>query len=160
MIVDHRVAATRVAVTEIAACNTLRGEFPITCSRFTVYWCNSPSIPCCFTGALPAPHERRIQVCFCNANADGSIERSLFYAMGTRYMALINCFYLLGHMCGFAVELASQWKQQISPDSAYDPLAVFLSPLRRSLNASMVTLYLAIKFENQPGGALQESRPP
>jgi hypothetical protein len=133
------------------------------CSRFIVYWCTAPDVPCCFSGVVPPAPERRLQVCFCDANYDGSISRSLFYAFDCRYLTLLNCFYLLGHMSGFAVDLSTEWKALHDNECDHGhggdtsaSIEQFMEPLRQQLNACMGVVYHTVLTIQQ----LRDQRPP
>lgn len=89
------------------ACGRIDSELAIealrhasACAHFVVLQCCAVDIPCCFTGSMSSLH----QVCFCYMMPNGTIHRTLFFAMDERCVLLVYCFYLIGHVAQYTLE--------------------------------------------------------
>jgi hypothetical protein len=106
------------------------------CSRFIVYWCCAEDAQCCFSGVTSTYDNPLIQVCYCHVTACGKIERSLYYVMSYQFIVLINCFYQLSHICGFAVAEI----QRLESIGVYE-IDSSMESIRVSMNRCMLVLY-------------------
>lgn len=113
------------------------------CSHFIILECCALDVGCCFTRTKQL-HQMR-QVCLCDTSpSNGVIRRSLFYAMHIECTILVYCYYELGHIAQYIVDLAKRiiqasddWNGDIERGAAED--------LRVSLNQCMLVLYQFIK---------------
>lgn len=113
-----------------------------TCSHFVVLKCCAIDVGCCFTRAQRLPKMR--QVSFCDTSpVSGVIERSLFYAMHYECAKLVYCFYELGHIAQYIVDLAKRIIQA-SDDWISDIYVGAAEQLRLNLNQCMRYLYYFI----------------
>lgn len=110
-----------------------------TCSRIIVNTCEVVDQPCCFSGRTDTP---RLQICFCHAQPNGTIDRSLYYVIDTRLFVLINCFYFLGHVNEFVARSVSR----VVRNDAEDDVDGQSELDRRTLNDCMSALDHVIRF--------------
>jgi hypothetical protein len=126
-------------------------ELSATSARFYAFQCSAVFARCCFTGA-PCGNDVGAQVCFCSVGEGNAIERTLFYAMTSGCMVLVNAFYTLGHAAEFASQQVRAWCRAADEfDDSYGEtmhsLQRTMEPLRRTLNDVLRVLRAIVDYD-------------